>query len=785
MATDSGGACLYEKSDTTGQLVDSINPLITTTLQASCMLVISQFFNLVLKPLRTPGPIAQILAGIVLSPTLLSRIDKVEGFFIQSSSANWYETYQSIFAVVLMFWIGLELDIPFLRRNWHKASIISLAGIGICTLFGGIMSAYIIILFDIKTARPSLVILFVILITNTASPVVIRIAYEEKIINADVGRLAICSGLMVEMLCVLLYSFFWVFNDPKNIGYGILFFVLTIALIIFNYYFASWCNRRNRNRKYLTNAEVLVILVPLTSLSFLIEKYNCNSTISCFLIGLMFPRKGKTIRTLLHKLTYATHNFILPIYFGYIGFQVNSACLNTYKNVITVLLLLLLGIAGKVIGTLIGCRQTNTPTNEGIVLSLFLNLKGHVGLQVMASITKTKGTQWMGEGIHNLVIISAVINTIIVGPGVGYVLRAKEKYFGHKLTSLELAEPESEFRLLLCVYDPRHISSKLGLFTAFSQCLMSPMSAYLMHLVELPKKHHKKEELMYHQLQDEEQYVDEDDYGGNDVLEINNAVDGLTMESPFLIHQRKVVSSFTKMYDDVCDEMEDLRVSIVFLCFHKHQRLDGKMESGEEGIRTTNQKLLRHAPCSVGIYVVRGQSGFQQPGPRAIQNIAALFFGGPDDREALACGKRMSNHPHINLTLIHFLSGSSDSECGSSHTPRAQSFDQIDDPDDKEFLEEFSESYVASGRARYLQMHVNNGAQTMEALKEIGDKYTLLMVGKGGRGDSPMTTDLSDWEECPELGTVGDVLSSLELNITASVLVIQQHRQSRHHLRDD
>jgi hypothetical protein len=35
---------------------------------------------------------------------------------------------------------------------------------------------------------------------------------------------------------------------------------------------------------------------------------------------------------------------------------------------------------------------------------------------------------------------------------------------------------------------------------------------------------------------------------------------------------------------------------------------------------------------------------------------------------------------------------------------------------------------------------------------------------------------MSDWEECPELGTVGDVLASSDFDIHGSVLVIQQHR---------
>lgn len=255
-----------------------------------------------------------------------------------------------------------------------------------------------------------------------------------------------------------------------------------------------------------------------------------------------------------------------------------------------------------------------------------------------------------------------MINTVIAGPAVAYILRKKEEYFTHRHTSLELGEPESELRLLSCVYGSRHITSKIGLISAFSESLKTPVTAYLMHLVELPKKKRSKKNLMYHQLKDGDQYSDEEDYGGNDVLEINDAVDAYTMETKVLIHQRKVVSSFEKMYEDVCDCIEDLRISIICLSFHKHQRLDGKMESGKEGARTTNNKVLRHAPCSVGIFVDRGQTGFQLPSSQSMQNVATLFFGGPDDREALACSKKIAAHPHIHLTLIHFLPAKTSSE---------------------------------------------------------------------------------------------------------------------------
>ena len=126
----------------------------------------------------------------------------------------------------------------------------------------------------------------------------------------------------------------------------------------------------------------------------------------------------------------------------------------------------------------------------------------------------------------------------------------------------------------------------------------------------------------------------------------------------------------------MCSAAEDLRASVVLMPFHKHQRIDGKMEgggagAGKEGVlRTTNQKILRHAPCSVGIMVERGMAGV--PGfaqlldapPAAavsVQQVATLFFGGADDREAVAWSKRIAGHGRINLTVIRFLSTESSS----------------------------------------------------------------------------------------------------------------------------
>lgn len=87
---------------------------------------------------------------------------------------------------------------------------------------------------------------------------------------------------------------------------------------------------------------------------------------------------------------------------------------------------------------------------------------------------------------------------------------------------------------------------------------------------------------------------------------------------------------------------------------------------------------------------------------------------------------------------------------------------------------------MTSGKAGFVERYVDNGAQTAMILRDMAEMYSMFIVGKGGgRVDSPLTTGMTDWEECPELGIVGDFLASSEFNISCSVLVVQQRVPSQ------
>ncbi|XP_076938742.1 cation/H(+) antiporter 1-like [Bidens hawaiensis] len=98
------------------------------------------------------------------------------------------------------------------------------------------------------------------------------------------------------------------------------------------------------------------------------------------------------------------------------------------------------------------------------------------------------------------------------------------------------------------------------------------------------------------------------------------------------------------------------------------------------------------------------------------------------------------------------------------------------DEADSSALANFYHRYVTSGKVRFVEKYVDNGAEIGMVLRDMMETYSMFIVGTGGRGECLLTTGISDWEECPEIGVVGDFLASSEFDISGSVLVVQQHR---------
>ncbi|KAM7255291.1 hypothetical protein ACFE04_002547 [Oxalis oulophora] len=346
-----------------------------------------------------------------------------------------------------------------------------------------------------------------------------------------------------------------------------------------------------------------------------------------------------------------------------------------------------------------------------------------------------------------------------------------------------------QLRLLACIHGAGNIPSLINLIESIRSTKKSYLKLFIMHLVELTER--SSSIIMAQRARkDGLPFVNRFRRGGwHDKATVSFQAYGQL--GPVSVRPITAVSPLSSMHEDICHVAETKGVTMIILPFHKQWNGEGDkyMENLGHGWRGANQKVLLAAPCSVAVLVDRGfGNGGQTPGPNVCRRVCVLFFGGPDDREALELGGRMAEHPAVKVTVVRFIEkdeshsiaitmqtapkkSSENKYCLSTATMNIEKEKELDET----ILSEFLSKWDGLVDYRVKSVTINNLTESVLKTGTTAD-YDLIIVGKG-RFPSTLVDKLADQHqpEHAELGPVGDLLASDKDGLVSSVLVIQQH----------
>jgi hypothetical protein len=395
--------------------------------------------------------------------------------------------------------------------------------------------------------------------------------------------------------------------------------------------------------------------------------------------------------------------------------------------------------------------------------------------------------QLIGKHTFSALVCSSVLNTALSVPLAGLLYDPARRYAVYKRRTVQHLKADADLRILACVHDESHVQGTLALLEASHATPQTPIGLYLLQLVEIAGR--SAPVFIPHKLRRSASTVGPAPTSTDSDRIINaffqyeqRQPEGAVSVQPFT-----TISPYSSMHDEVCRLAVDKRTSLILLHYHKRHMLAGGMRAAM-GLRVVNRKVMEVAPCSVGVFVDRnagnvglsafilqdhstssssGRSSLSGMGFRAA--VAALFFGGGDDREALAYVTRMARHPGSKAAVIRFL------------PTRGIKDDPADRRVDNRAIEEVK---ALSARSKYMNLQVQEElVGDMEKIVEVLrglDKagYDLVIVGMRHRWYPVMSANgLSDWSECPELGVIGDLLASSDFDTPYSVLIMKQQDQ--------
>nr|KYP57026.1 K(+)/H(+) antiporter 13 [Cajanus cajan] len=727
-------------------------------LQVLLIFVITQICSLLLKPLGLAQFISQMMAGLVLQACFeVEPLGTGLRKLFPYGTHDTISTISSIGFVLFIFINGVQMDFSLITRMGKRAWAIAIAGL-VVPLFTSI-SALILFNNHVTKYIGDYDNLVVALVSHTviSFAVIASLLNELKMQNSELGKLALSSALVSDVLCTIATTTgtALMVTDDSGVSKVVKNLFSLVAMGVFVPLLCRpamfWIIKHTPEGRPVKNSYIYIIISMVFLLGWLSVKINQEFVLGAFVLGLSVPEGPPLGSALVKKLNFFSTTFLLPIYVTTSMLKADFSMDFSSVSVITIAFVIIMTHFIKMISCIVSALSCNIPLRDALSLALILNSKGVVEIGLYCFLYDNEIIDGQAFGV---MIVSIMMIASIVQWSVKFLYDPSRKYGGYQKRNMISLRSWSELRMVVCIHKINHISSMIDLLDLCCPTAENPITVDVLHLIELVGR--ALPIFIHHHFQRQgtgfrKSYSD-DIILAFDIYEHNNP-------HAITAYPCTAISPPSLMYEDVCNLAFDKVASIIILPFHLRWSTDGEVEYDDKNIRALNCRVLEISPCSVGILVSRRAS--LQIRDSCIR-LAMVYLGGQDDEEALCIAKRAIRNPGVNLVVYHLVANNSEEE--------------VDDDDDEELQDVKYEHSV-----RYQQVIAMEGSETASFLRHIVKEHDFFIVGRRHGISSPQTDGLTNWSEFPELGVIGDFLASPDLQSRASILVVQQQLSVKKH----
>jgi Kef-type K+ transport system membrane component KefB len=376
------------------------------------LLLVAKLFGELAERFRQPSMIGEVLAGVILGPSLLNIIP----------SSGEIKVIAELGVFMLIVLAGMEIEVEEIRNSIRGRNIwIALLGF-LVPMASGIAIGLIFHFSYIFT------IFLGLCIAITALPVSIRILMDLGKLSTDVGQRIISAAIFNDILALLILGIILDFNDStkniRDLTFSILFTtfkvgVFTAILVIAYHYFkvakrkVSVLNpRMNQFLRYLRGKESIFALVILFVLIFssISELLGLHFVVGAFFGAILIPRSmfaNRDFEKVQRSISGITMGFLAPIFFATMGISFNF---NSLDNGLLLTVILFASFFSKIFGGYLGGKLAGFNSAKSVTLGLGLNARGIMEL-VIANIALAKG--FIDISIFSILVLMALLTTIL------------------------------------------------------------------------------------------------------------------------------------------------------------------------------------------------------------------------------------------------------------------------------------------------------------------------------------------------------------------------------------
>ncbi|KAI7738582.1 hypothetical protein M8C21_034010 [Ambrosia artemisiifolia] len=737
-------------------------------LELSLFLAITHTIYHILKPLKQPRVISEILGGIIIGPSCLCRNPKFAAWLFPGQSAFIYRNVGSFAFMYFMFVSAVKMDLLMIKKATKKQWYIGMFGMVVPTIATGGVALLVRNSLSPEMKKLSSIWGVSAALAITSFPVLHPIIRELNLLSSDIGRMALATAVIGDVVGIAGMSTFEAakqgeFRFMAGVGYAISLIMFMIAIFGGNRMLMFWIITMTPEGKPVEQFYIIAILAGVLVWGFMSDFYGMALCNGPMWFGLAIPDGPPLGATIVHKCESFISDILMPFAYINMGLMTDIfAMRDAWGTLHPLFLIILTGYLSKFVSTLFMTRFFEMPIREGVTLSLIMSLRGQVEFLLFIHWLDF---QMLGIPQFTMFVIFTTMVTSIATPIISIFYNPNRPYMINKRRNIQHTPPNTELNLMVCFMDEDSVPAILHLLEVFNPTLHSPFLVHSLHLLELVGR--AAPVFIDHLEEPHSDKSNLDDETGT----IHKSFHGIQVarRDVVKVHSFTSVAPKRSMYQDVCELALNKKSCLVILPYNVSPMTSmAGSDMVQNNVKSLNFSVLEHSPCSVAVLVDKGE--FRPPTNNVRMSVsgiryhfAMLFLGGADAREALACADRMASNPNVSLTVIRFLAFNGEGE------------NEMEKKLDDGLVTAFWVKYEGNEQVAYREVVVRNGEETVAAIRAMNsESYDLWIVGRK-LGINPILIEgLSSWSESLELGVIGDYVASVDLGSSASVLVVQQ-----------
>ncbi len=625
----------------------AIEPAILVLVQVLIVIGLSRLMGVGCRAIKQPLVIGEIIAGIMLGPSLLGLIapDFASALF-PAITRPFLEVLAQIGLIFFMFLIGLELNPRYLKGQLDTAILVSHVSILVPFSLGSLLA---LMLYPLVSSNEVPFTAFALFLGSamsiTAFPVLARIITENNLQSTKLGTLALTCAAVDDVTAWCLLALAIAVVRTGNFVGAIPTIAESLVYIAFMFTVVRWFLEKlathYKRTGRLTQLALAGIYMGVVVSALITELIGIHLIFGAFLLGAVMPKNAGLVKELAVKTEDFVLIFLLPVFFAYSGLKTQIGLLNSPELWLLCLAVLAVAIAGKYIGTYVAARVCGINNRDASALGWLMNTRGLTELIVL-NIGLKLGV--ISPLLFTMLVIMALVTTFITSPLLEWI-------YPKKLIKLDQVENDAEeeneeqlktwYRILVPVANPNTQQGLLQLALAVGgnfSALVHPLS-----LVELEEDYH---------------YESTPEEADRAILQRKQGLENL-IQNIEPQEARLNIRPIVHISNDVSRATAQIalgeQINLILVGWHRSTFSDNRL-GGRVG------KILNSSPVDVAVFIDKGEStviGTKRPNAALTSSVwkslLVAYAGNIHDDLGLSLALRMLlNESDRSLKILSF-----------------------------------------------------------------------------------------------------------------------------------